>query len=101
MKNEIVLNLRQFPVLAHDHRDGQEKHITVTVAKNQLQAAQIVGQSSKELVERLCDRQGYSVLEIGKPYKVAVTVDLDKLVEQKEEQDKWNYLHGIGGEAGV
>lgn len=100
MKNEIILNLRQFPVLAHDHRDGQEKRITVTVAKNQLQAAQIVGQSSKELIERLCDRQGYSVLEIGKPYKVAVTVDLDKLVEQKEEQDKWNYLHGIGGEAG-
>lgn len=98
MKNEIVLNLRQFPVLAHDHRDGQEKHITVTVAKNQLQAAQIVGQSSKELVERLCDRQGYSVLEIGKPYKVAVTVDLDKLVEQHEEQAKWNYLHGIGGD---
>ena len=98
MKNEIVLNLRQFPVLAHDHRDGQGKHITVTVAKNQLQAAQIVGQSSKELVERLCDRQGYSVLEIGKPYKVAVTVDLDKLVEQHEEQAKWNYLHGIGGD---
>lgn len=101
MKNEIILNLRQFPVLAHDHRDGQEKHIVVTVAKNQLQAAQIVGQSSKELIERLCDRQGYSVLEIGKPGKVAVTVDLDKLVEQQEEQDKWNYLNGISGEAGA
>ena len=85
MKNEIVLNLRQFPVLAHDHRDGQEKRITVTVAKNQLQAAQIVGQSSKELIERLCDRQGYTVTEIGKPSKVAVTVDLDKLVEQVGE----------------
>lgn len=82
MKNEVVLNLRQFPVLVHDHRDGQEKHITVTVAKNQLQAAQIVGQSSKELIERLCDRQGYTVFEIGKPSKVAVAVDLDKLVEE-------------------
>lgn len=84
MKNEIVLNLRQFPVIAHDHRDGQEKRITVTVAKNQLQAAQIVGQSSKELIERLCDRQSYSVLEVGKPSKVAVTLDLDKLVEGAE-----------------
>lgn len=102
MKNEIVLNLRQFPVLAHDHRDGQEKRITVTVAKNQLQAAQIVGQSSKELVERLCDRQGYTVLEIGKPSKVAVTVDLDKLIEEQEERAKYNYLYGAGGgEAGV
>ena len=29
---------------------------------------------------------------------VAVTVDLDKLVEQQEERDKWNYLYGISGE---
>lgn len=102
MKNEIILNLRQFPVLAHDHRAGKEEAIVVTVTKHQLQAATIVGQSSKELIERLCDRQGYSVLEIGKPSKVAVTVDLDKLVEQHEEQAKWNYLNGIsGGEAGV
>lgn len=97
MKNEIILNLRQFPVTAYDNRDGQERRITVTVAKNQLQAAQIVGQSSKELIERLCERQGYTVLEIGKPSKVAVTVDLDKLVEQHEEQAKYDYLYGAGG----
>lgn len=102
MKNEITLHLRQFPVLAHDHRDGQEKRITVTVTKNQLRAAQIVGQSSKELIERLCDRQGYSILEIGKPSKLTVTVDLDKLVEQHEEQAKYEYLYGLGGgEAGA
>ena len=59
MKNEIILNLRQFPGLAHDHRTGTEEAIVVTVTKHQLQAATIVGQSSKELIERLCDRQGY------------------------------------------
>lgn len=101
MKSEIVLHLRQFPVLAHDHRTGQEEAITVTVAKQQLQAAQIVGQSSKELIERLCEKQGYTVIEIGKPDKLAVTLDLDKLVEQHEEQSKWNYLNGIDGEAGT
>lgn len=105
MKNEIVLNLRQFPVLARDHRDGQEKRITVTVAKNQLQAAQIVGQSSKELIERLCDRQGYTMLEIGKPSKVAVAVDLDKLVEQQEEQgapiDPIEMMESLDREAGT
>lgn len=85
MKNTITLNLRQFPVLAHDHRDGQEKHITVTVTKDQLRAAQIVGESSKELIERMCERQGYSVLEIGKPAKLAVSVDLDKLAERYGE----------------
>lgn len=81
MKNEIVLNLRQFLVLGHNHHTGTEESITVTVTKDQLRAAQIVGQSSKELIERLCDRQGYSVIEIGKPIKRSVTVDLDKLVE--------------------
>ena len=101
MKTEISLHLRQFPVLAHDHRTGEEEAITVTVAKQQLQAAQIVGQSSKELIERLCEKQGYSSIEIGKPDKLAVTVDLDKLVEQHEEQAKWNYLNGIDGEAGT
>lgn len=102
MKNELVLNLRQFPVAAHDHRTGQEKAITVTVTKDQLRAAQLVGQSSKELIERLCDRQGYTVIKIGKPSKVAVTVDLDKLVEQHEEQAKYNCLYGVGGvEAGT
>lgn len=102
MKNEITLHLRQFPVLAHDHRDGQEKHIVVTLIKRQLQASQLVGQSSKELIERLCDRQGYSILEIGRPSKIAVTVDLDKLVEQHEEQAKYDYLYGLGGgEAGA
>lgn len=96
MKNEITLNLRQFPVLVHDHQDGQEKTIIVTVTKKQLQAAQIVGQSSTELIERLCDRQGYSVLEIGKPFKVSVTVDLGKLVDQQQERAKWDYLYGGG-----
>ena len=99
-KSEITMHLRQFPILAHDHRTGGEEAIAVTVTKEQLRAAQIVGQSSKELIERLCDRQGYTVIEIGKPSKVAVTVDLDKLVEQQEERDKWNYLYGIGEEAG-
>ncbi len=82
MQSKIALNLRAFPVLAHDHRTGTEEAITVTVTKQQLQAAQIVGQSSKELIERLCDRQGYTVLEIGKPDKLSVSVDLDKLVEE-------------------
>ena len=97
MKNAIILNLRQFPVLAHDHRTDKEEAIVVTVAKNQLQAAQIVGQSSKKLIGRLCKQQGYTVIEIGKPSKVACVVDLDKLVEEQEEQAKYNYLYGAGG----
>ena len=102
MKNEIILTLRQFPVLAHDHRTGQEEAITVTVTKDQLRAAQIVGQSSKELVERMLDRQGYTVIEIGIPDKLTITLDLDKLLErydtEQDERNKWNYLNGLDGE---
>ena len=101
MKSEIALHLRQFPVLVHDHRTGREENISVTVAKQQLQAAQIVGQSATELIERLCDRQGYTVIEIGAPSKRTVTLDLDKLLErydlEQDERKKWNYLNG-GGE---
>jgi hypothetical protein len=94
--NQINLTLRQFPVVAHDHRTGKEEAITVTVTRDQLRAAGVVGQSSKELIERLCERHGYTVIEIGQPDKVTVTVDLDKLVEQHEERQKaeWLFQHG-------
>ena len=82
MKNEITLTLRRFHVLAHDHRTGQEEAITVTVTKDQLRAAQIVGQSSKELIERMLDRQGYTVLEIGIPSRIIINLDLEKLVDR-------------------
>ena len=96
MTNTINLTLRQFPVVAHDHRTGKEEAITVTVTRDQLRAAGVVGQSSKELIERLCERQGYTVIEIGQPDKVTATVDLDKLVEQQEERQKaeWLFQHG-------
>lgn len=98
MTNTINLTLRQFPVVAHDHRTGKEEAITVTVTRDQLRAAGVVGQSSKELIERLCERQGYTVIEIGTPDKVTVTVDLDKLVEEREDRAKWNYLYGGGAD---
>lgn len=94
MKNEITLHIRNFPVLAHDHRTGTEEAITAAVTKDQLRAAGVVGQSSTELIERLCERQGYSIIEIGKPDKLAINLDLDTLLEQHEERGKRNYLYG-------
>ena len=86
MKNEVALTLRVFPVLAHDRRTGQEEAITLPVTKEQLRAAQIVGQSSNELVERLLNRQGYKVLEIGTPDKLTVALDLDELVRKNTQE---------------
>lgn len=100
MKNQITIHVRNFPVLVHDHRTSKEEAVMVPVTKEQLRAAQLVGQSSKELIERLCDRQGYTIVEIGIPDKHAITLDLGELVKQYEEyQDakaKWNYLYGGG-----
>lgn len=102
MNNTIAITVRIFPVLAHDHRTGKEEAITIPVTKEQLRAAQLVGQSSKELIERLCEKQGYSVIEIGIPDKLSMNIDLEELVKQYEERQaaraKWNYLYG--GDAG-
>ena len=48
----------------------------LTLDKRQLQAAQLVGQSSNELIFRIYNRQGFYVLNIGKPIKREVRVDL-------------------------
>ena len=102
MKNKITITVRNFPVLAHDHRTGKEEAITVPVTKEQLRAAGVVGQSSTELIERLCERQGYTVIEIGLPDKLSMNIDLEQLVKQYEEHQeakaKWNYLYGGGAE---
>lgn len=102
MKNAITVTVRVFPVLAHDHRTGKEEAITVPVTKEQLRAAQLVGQSSTELIERLCEKQEYTVIEISQPDKLSMDIDLEELVQQyQEHQDakaKFEYLYGGGGD---
>lgn len=102
MKNAITITVRNFPVLAHDNRTGKEEAITVPVTKEQLRAAQLVGQSSTELIERLCERQGYTVVEIGQPDKLSMDIDLEELIrkyeEYQEDKAKWDYLYGGGAE---
>ena len=98
MKNKITITVRNFPVLAHDHRTGREEKLTVPVTREQLRASQLVGQSSTELIERLCERQGYTVIEIGQPDKFSMKLNLEELVKQYQEHQearaKWDYLYG-------
>ena len=102
-KPEITIHLRRFRAALRNRESGEEVTVFITLDKTQLQAAQIVGQSSKELIERFADRNGYELLNIiGKPDKLTVTIPLDELwrraSEQQEEQAKWDYLYG--GDAG-
>ena len=80
MKTFENICVRVFPVKLRDSRSGEELTDEIVLTKAMLTAAQIVGQSSKELIHRICNREGYSVLEIGKPCKTTVTVDLEKAV---------------------
>ena len=80
MKNTITLNLRTYPVGIEDARNpGQVREDTLVLAKAQIQACQLVGQSATELIHRIYNRQGFRVHEIGKPDKQTVAVELGAL----------------------
>ncbi len=76
MKNEITIQVRTYPITIRDQRTGEQREDILSLDKRQLQAAQLVGQSSKELIYRLYNRQGFYVLKIGKPIKREARVDL-------------------------
>ena len=79
IKTTVELTLRAFPVKIVDTRTGEESTDTIVLDKQCLQAADLVGQSSKELIERIYHRQGYKVLYIGKPDKLNVEFRLDNM----------------------
>lgn len=79
MKTAITLTLRAFPVTIQDTRTGQTAEDRIILTKEQLRAAALVGQSSKELIRRMYNREGYKVLAIGKPAKRDVAFNLPLL----------------------
>ncbi len=76
MKNVIKMEARRFPVTVREKNTGKEFTDEITLTKQQLQAAQMVGQSSKELIERIYNRQEYEVLSIGKAQKRTLEIDV-------------------------
>ncbi len=82
MKNEVTMQARAYSVTVEDQRSGEKSVELIALDKQQLQAAQIVGQSSNELIYRLFNRQGYKVLDIGKPVKKEIVVDLTELYRE-------------------
>lgn len=82
MTNEITMQARAYSVTLEDQRSGEKSVELIVLDKQQLQAAQIVGQSSNELIYRLFNRQGYRVLDIGKPVKKEIVVDLTELYRE-------------------
>lgn len=102
-KPEITIHLRRFCAALRNQESGEEVTVFITLDKTQLQAAQVVGESSKELIQRFAAQNGYELLNIvGKPGKLSVTVPLDELwrrsTEEQEDRTKWNYLYGGGAD---
>lgn len=79
MKTDLSISIRAFPVIVKNQRTGEVKHDTVVIAKEQLRAAQLVGQSSKELIYASFNRAGYRVLEVGKAEKKEISLNLEEL----------------------
>ena len=79
MRTYFNIALRRFDVRIQDNRTGEVTEDTIVFAKQQLQAAQTVNQSSKELIYRYYNRAGYTVLDIGKAAKCEAQLDLEGL----------------------
>ena len=79
MRTYFNIQLRRFDVRIQDNRTGEITEDTVVFTKPQLTAAQVVNQSSRELIHRIYNRAGYTVLDIGKATKCEAQLDLEGL----------------------
>ena len=79
MKDCISIEARRFPVVAQDPISEEVTVDFIILTKQELQAAQLVGQSSKELITRIYQRKGFKVLSIGKAFKKTLEVNLKEL----------------------
>lgn len=77
MKTEWSIQVRAFPVTVH--AQGVRREETVVLTREQLRAARLVGQSGRELIGRLCERAGLTVLEIGRPEKREIRLNMEEL----------------------
>lgn len=76
MTNVIKIEARRFPVTVKELATGMIGLDEITLTKEQLQAAQLTLQSSKELITRMYERDGFEVLEIGKPERRTLEIDV-------------------------
>lgn len=84
MKTNYAIQTRAFPVQIKDLRTGEELTDMIVLDLATLQVAQDQGESSKELIYRAYNRQGFKVLDIGKAIKRTITIDLTELYKLHE-----------------
>ena len=83
MRTYQSIQLRRFTVQVKDGRTGEVFRDAIVLSKDQLRAAQLVGQSSKELICRIYNREGRTVLDIdGKAEKREIPLDLEGIFNE-------------------
>jgi len=78
MTTEIKIPVRVYPVTSKDTRSGEVMKDTIVLEKSRLQAGALFELGDEDIIYRIYNRKGYRVLEIGKPHKVELTIDLKK-----------------------
>lgn len=73
------IHLLRFYVRVWNPKTETNSEEPVTLTKEQLRAAGLIGLSSKEVIARICERRGLQVLEIGKAARRTVSIDLGEL----------------------
>lgn len=85
MRTEMKIPVRAYEVSIRDERTGEITSDTIVLEKSRIQAAQMVGVDDEYLIYKAYNRQGYRVLEIGKPQKVEISVDLTEMYRVRAE----------------
>ena len=98
---KIELHLLRFYVRVWDPEREENRETPITLTKDQLRAAGLIGMSSKEIITRICSRWGLQVLEIGKAERRTIAFNLDALWDSCAEQGApIDPLEHFGGDAG-
>ena len=83
MRTYQPITLRRFTVQVKDALTGEVWQDAIVLSTEQLRAAQLVGQRSKELICRLYEREGYTVLGvIGKAERRTIPLDLEGIFNE-------------------
>jgi len=79
MKTEIKIPVRGYQVTLKDTRTGEVMEDAIVLEKSRLQAGALFELGDEDIIYRIYNRKGYRVLDISKPRKVELAIDLEEL----------------------
>lgn len=96
MKTEIKIPVRGYKVTLKDTRTGEAMEDTIVLEKSRLQAGALFELGDEDIIYRIYNRKGYRVLDISKPRKVELSIDLEELYGAQLRQIRMDQLLAFG-----